>query len=61
MGSARKYEWVETTTISLKGEEKGKKQNRCYYGADGKVQKISIDQPAQAQDRAGRRRPQAGG
>jgi len=48
MALARKYEWVETTIISLKGEEKARKQNRCYYGADGKVQKISLDQPAQA-------------
>lgn len=57
MALARKYEWVETTTISLKGEEKAKKQNRCYYGADGKVQKISLDQPAQEQGgRAGRGR-----
>jgi hypothetical protein len=46
LGLARKYEWIETTTISLKGEQKAKKQNRCYYGADGTVQKISIDQPA---------------
>ena len=59
MGLARKYEWVETTTISLKGEEKSKKQNRCYYGADGKVQKISLDQPQQqapAQSAGGRGR-----
>lgn len=47
LGLARKYEWVETTIISLKGEEKARKQNRCYYGADGKVQKVSLDQPAQ--------------
>jgi hypothetical protein len=54
MGLARKYEWVETTTISMKGEEKSRKQNRCYYGADGKVQKISLDQPApQAQSQGG--------
>ena len=52
MGLARKYEWVETTTISLKGEEKGAKHNRCYYGADGKVQKISLDPPP-AQDEGG--------
>ena len=45
---ARKYEWVETTAISLKGEEKARTQKRCYYGADGKVQKISLDQPAAA-------------
>jgi hypothetical protein len=53
MALARKYEWVETTTIMLKGEEKGKKQNRCYYGADGKVQKTSMDQPQQAQQQSG--------
>ena len=55
MAKARQYEWVETTIISLKGEEKARKQNRCYYGADGKVQKVSLDQPA-AQEK-----PQAGG
>ena len=27
----RTYEWIETTTISLKGEEKSRKQMRCYY------------------------------
>jgi hypothetical protein len=57
MGLARKYEWVETTTISMKGEVKSAKHNRCYYGADGKVQKISLDpaeQPAQSQGGGGR-------
>jgi hypothetical protein len=34
------YEWVETTIISVKGEEKSRTQQRCYYGADGKIQKI---------------------
>ena len=54
LGLARKYEWVETTIISLKGEEKARKQNRCYYGADGKVQKVPLDQPqAKAQDDGG--------
>ena len=38
----RGYEWIETTIISLKGEEKARKQQRCYYGADGKVQKVPI-------------------
>jgi hypothetical protein len=46
LAKAKQYEWVETTIISLKGEEKARKQNRCYYGADGKVQKIPIEQPA---------------
>ena len=38
----RSYEWIETTVVSLKGEEKSRKQNRCYYGAEGKVQKVSV-------------------
>ena len=55
MALARTYEWVETTIISLKGEEKARKQNRCYYGADGKVQKISLDAaPAAQQEQGGR-------
>ncbi len=48
LAKARNYEWVETTVISLKGEEKARKQNRCYYGVDGKVQKVSLDQPPTA-------------
>ena len=28
----RQYEWIETTVINFKGEEKSRKQNRCYYG-----------------------------
>jgi hypothetical protein len=58
MARARTYEWIETTTIALKGEEKSRQQNRCYYGADGKVQKVSLDQPQQpapAQSGRGRR------
>jgi len=61
MALARKYEWVETTLISLKGEQKGKKQNRCYYGADGKVQKIALDQPAQQEQAQGGRGGRRGG
>lgn len=37
-----KYEWIETTVVSLKGEEKARTQKRCYYGADGKVQKLAM-------------------
>ena len=62
MALARKYEWVETTIISLKGEEKARKQNRCYYGADGKVQKVSLDPaPAAAQEQGGRGGRRGGG
>lgn len=56
----RQYEWIETTIISLKGEEKSRKQQRCYYGADGKVQKLPVGsepepQPKQAAGRRGGR------
>ena len=38
----RTYEWTETTAISLKGEEKTRKQQRVLYGADGKLIKTPI-------------------
>jgi hypothetical protein len=38
----RQYEWIETTAISLKGEEKSRKQQRAYYGADGTLTKLPI-------------------
>jgi hypothetical protein len=38
----KKYEWVETVAVSLKGEEKSRKEFRCYYGAEGKLQKVPI-------------------
>ena len=51
----RKYEWIETTIVSLKGEEKSRKQNRCYYGADGKVQKVPLAAPAEEKPERGLR------
>ena len=57
MAAIRRYQWVETTSISLKGEEKSRKQQTCHYGADGKLQKTPIGQPAaqpQAQGGSGR-------
>lgn len=50
----RRYEWIETTTVMLKGEVKSQKQNRCYYGADGKVQKVEISATAPSQPSGGR-------
>ena len=59
----RQYEWIETTAISLKGEEKARKQQRAYYGADGKLTKVPMgDQPpAQAEQDGGRRGGRGGG
>jgi hypothetical protein len=39
----RHYEWIETTVVSVNGEQKSNKQQRCYYGADGALQKVLID------------------
>jgi len=44
----RQYAWVESTTITLKGEVKKQEQKQCYYGADGKVQKTLIPGKAPA-------------
>ncbi len=38
----KSYEWIETTVVSLKGEEKSRSQQRCYYGEDGKLQKVPV-------------------
>jgi len=33
------YQWVETTTISYKGEEKSRVVKQCFYGPNGQIQK----------------------
>jgi hypothetical protein len=55
----RQYEWIETTAISLKGEEKSRKQQRVYYGADGTLTKLptgpaAAPAPPQPSGRGGR-------
>lgn len=51
----RGYEWVETTVVAKGGEEKSRKENRCYYSADGKLQKVPIE-GADSQDASRERR-----
>jgi hypothetical protein len=41
----KQYKWVETTVISMKGEEKSRIQKQCFYGPDGKVQKQQLTAP----------------
>ena len=43
MAALRHYEWIETAVISIKGEEKARKTKRCYYDAEGKLQKVATD------------------
>jgi hypothetical protein len=38
----KQYEWIEFTVLSLKGEEKSRTEYRCYWGADGKMQRVPI-------------------
>jgi hypothetical protein len=42
MAALQSYEWIETVTVKLDGEQKSQKQNRVYYGADGKQHKVPI-------------------
>jgi hypothetical protein len=42
----RGYQWIETTIIAVRGEEKSSQQKSCYYGADGALQKVTVDQTA---------------
>lgn len=44
----RKYEWIETTVISIKDEEKARTVKRCYYGEDGKLTKVPLAEPPEA-------------
>jgi hypothetical protein len=41
----RQYEWIETTIVSIKGEEKSFTQKECLYGPDGEIHKIPIGAP----------------
>ncbi len=41
----RQYRWVETTVISMKGEEKSRIQKQGFYGPDGKIQKQQLSAP----------------
>jgi hypothetical protein len=51
--SIRAYQWVETTTVSMKGEVKSQTQASCYYGADGKVQKTPVVAPPPEEKKRG--------
>jgi hypothetical protein len=51
----RQYEWVETTVVSVKGEQKSRKQQKCYYGADGQLQKIDLSETPEPEKRRGLR------
>jgi hypothetical protein len=55
----KQYTWIETTEISLKGEEKKQERKQCVYASDGSVTKTPLPdaaaQPQQAQQSSRRR------
>jgi hypothetical protein len=50
-----RYQWVETTQLTLKGQPKPPESNLCSYGPNGQVQKVPVGQPPQQQQQSGRR------
>ena len=56
----KQYQWIETTVITLKGEEKKQERKQCVYASDGSVTKTALPgassaQPQQAQQSSRRR------
>lgn len=43
-----RYDWLETTEVSIKGELRNRRQAQCRYGADGKLAKTPVGTPAAA-------------
>lgn len=41
------YQWIESTQLTLKGNQKPPLENSCRYGPDGQVQKTPIGPPPQ--------------
>ncbi len=41
----QKYQWTETTQLTLKGDPKPPSQKQCQYGPDGQVQKTPVTPP----------------
>src|SRR5580765_6745327 len=39
------YQWIETTQLTLNGDQKPPTQDSCQYGPDGQVQKTPIGPP----------------
>lgn len=44
----KKYQWLQTTQVSIKGETKKEERAQCRYGPDGQLQKTPIGAPAPA-------------
>jgi hypothetical protein len=51
----KQYQWIETVVFNLKGEDKSKTENKCSYGADGKVVKTPMAAPPAEEKKGGLR------
>jgi hypothetical protein len=51
----KQYEWIEVTIVSLKGEEKARTEYRCYYGAEGKLQRVPVGETPSTDKKRGLR------
>ncbi len=43
--SLHQYQWIETTQVTLNGDQRPPTQASCQYGPDGKVQKTPLGSP----------------
>jgi hypothetical protein len=50
------YQWVETTQITLKGEQKPERVYQCSYGPNGQVQKVPLGAPPEQPQKGGKLR-----
>jgi hypothetical protein len=41
----KKYQWLQTTQIEIKGDKKKEEMAQCRYGADGKLQRTPVGTP----------------
>jgi hypothetical protein len=39
----RAYQWIETTTVSIDGEQKSRLVQRCYYDVEGNLEKVPVE------------------
>jgi hypothetical protein len=42
-----RYQWTESTTLSVNGDQKPAKKSLCHYGPDGTLQKTPLGPPQQ--------------
>lgn len=49
----KQYEWIETTSVNVKGKMVSRTQKRCVWGEDGKLQKVLITPSPEAKKRRG--------